>query len=95
MLEVKVGNKSIVKYNYNSNNGNLESISYGNGGFYRYHYDRYDRIILVTGAGYNVVSYEYNKKGLVTREHDYWLNQTTNYYYDCNGNLVSKNFRNY
>ena len=90
LLEVKVGNKSIVKYNYNSNNGNLESISYGNGGFYRYHYDRYDRIILVTGAGYDVVSYEYNKKGLVTREHDYWLNQTTNYYYDCNGNLVSK-----
>lgn len=57
LLEVKAGNYILTTYTYNSNNGKLDSLTYGNGTVVTYFYDALDRIEKIS---YNdVVRYEY------------------------------------
>ena len=90
---VKVGSQALITYTYN-NYGNVSNATYGNGYSLDYHYDDYGRITSVTTEANNntvtLASYKYNKKNQVTKFVDGKSGETTEYCYDCNGNLLYK-----
>ena len=66
---VGAGNNTLVSYTYNSNNGKLNTLTYGNGFSEKYLFDTLDRITEIqynTGSGgayETVYEYEYNTAG--------------------------------
>ena len=72
----------MVSYEYESNNGNLLKVLYGNGDYLRYDYDRQDRISITwfysaaEKAEKKLYSYVYNKQGELARvtDADPWEN---------------------
>ena len=91
---VKVGSQALITYTYD-NNGNVSNATYGNGYSLDYHYDNYGRITSVTTEGNNnetvtLAEYIYNKKNQVKKFVDGKSGETTEYCYDCNGNLLYK-----
>ncbi|MBQ7906908.1 MAG: hypothetical protein IJ309_02935, partial [Clostridia bacterium] len=88
----EVGVRQLASYIYAQNNGNLESITYGNGTAVHYLYDNLDRII---GIRYNedtenAVIYTYLPSGQIASAYDVENATTYNYYYDGSGKLTSE-----
>ena len=78
--EVKINNSiTLVTNNYESNNGNLESIIYGNNNKISYTYDDYDRINTITKDG-NIYNYRYDNNGNLSKIIS--DNDSTEYVYD-------------
>ena len=84
----------MVSYEYESNNGNLLKVLYGNGDYLRYDYDRQDRISVTwfysvaEKAEKKLYSYVYNKQGELARVTDQTLGKTYWLYYDFLGRLM-------
>ena len=84
----------MVSYEYESNNGNLLKVLYGNGDYLRYDYDRQDRISITwfysaaEKAEKKLYSYVYNKQGELARVTDQTLGKTYWLYYDFLGRLM-------
>ena len=93
LIATKVGNKTLVSNTYNTGNGNLISTRYGNGYELLYSYDDYDNVTEIKEKDNNttnvIVTYAYNKKGLVSKCVDTKSGDTTIYEYDCRGDLVN------
>ena len=90
VTKVKVGNQTLVTNTYDSLCDKLTRVTYGNGQSLIYSYDDYGRITGINVHNGTMASYSYNKKGLITKYEDHWLNQTTYFFYDCNGNMIAK-----
>ena len=84
----------MVSYEYESNNGNLLKVLYGNGDYLRYDYDKEDRISITwfysaaEKAEKKLYSYVYNKQGELARVTDQTLGKTYWLYYDFLGRLM-------
>lgn len=91
--QVKVGSQTLITNNYASNNGNLNSITYGNNSQISYTYDRFNRMTTQTKAqGTYQYGYDAQSNLAYTKAPD---GTTTNYTYDLAGRLVnSKNISN-
>ena len=87
---VKVGSQALITYEYNSS-GNVSKATYGNGDYLDYTYDNYARISEVKiNNTTTLATYIYNKKSQLTKFTDGKSGETTEYCYDCNGNLLYK-----
>jgi RHS repeat-associated protein len=92
LLSTVIGDTALVTNTYDSNNGNLKKTTYGNSQGLTYSYDDYDRVTSISSiVDGPLVSYTYNKKGLVTKAVERKSGQITEFQYDCNGNLLRKN----
>lgn len=93
-LSASLAGKKVVSYEYESNNGNLLKVLYGNGDYLRYDYDRQDRISITwfysaaEKAEKKLYSYVYNKQGELARVTDQTLGKTYWLYYDFLGRLM-------
>ena len=92
---VSAGNNTLATYEYNSNNGKLKKINYGNGFSEEYEYGTLEK---VEGVWYNysdgtrvkAYSYEYNRdSGSLEKFTDNINGKVTTYTYDLNGRFVS------
>lgn len=82
----------LTTYNYEEGNGNLTSISYGNGVVVYYLYDNLDRVI---GVCYNEntensVIYTYSSNGQISSIYDADNSILYKYSYDGNGKLINE-----
>ena len=91
--QIKVGNNVLSNHSYNSNNGKLNTLTYGNGTSVHYTYDELDRIseICYTANGSSVYEtaykYTYDAAGYLHELYDYINETVTTYNYDSSGLL--------
>ena len=92
---IDVGSRNLADYSYNSYNGKLDILTYGNGHKVKYIYDVLDRIAEVqynTGSNKvfeTVYSYTYDSAGNINSVTDYISNEVTLYKYDAAGKLMN------
>ena len=85
--QVKVGNQILSTNNYENNNGNLVSATYGNNQTISYSYDRFNRITKMSGTNGNY-QYTYNANANVKTIVDGINNNTETFTYDLAERLV-------
>ena len=85
--QVKVGNQVLSTNNYEANNGNLTSSTYGNNQTVSYNYDRFDRITKLTGTK-GTYQYTYDANSNVKTIVDSINNNTETFTYDLAERLV-------
>ncbi|MBQ2809515.1 MAG: hypothetical protein IJF11_01335 [Clostridia bacterium] len=88
--EIFIGDDKIIEQTYNSNNGKLLSVRYGNNVLIEYTYDNLDRVTEITyskGSKSRTYTYTYDSSGNVIKVENDDNNQTTMYDYDSSGNL--------
>jgi len=89
---ISVGSRTLASYTYNSYNGKLNTLTYGNGDKVKYYYDVLDRIKEVWynsgGNDYIAYSYTYDSAGNVYSVEDHINDQVTMYKYDNEGKVV-------
>ena len=94
---VNVGSTTLASYEYNTNNGKLKKINYGNGFSVEYVYNRLEMLseIWYTDNGVRTLaySYEYTDDGQVYKFTDNVLGKAMVYKYDTVGKLT--NFAEY
>ena len=86
--EIKAGNYELASYTYNSNNGKLSSVTYGNGFKVSYTYDALDRVETVLYNNTVVHRYHYDSQGNISKFEDLANNKTYVYRYNVKGQLV-------
>ena len=91
---VKVGNGSIVSYEYNPYNGKLKKINYANGYSLEYVYDSLERVKEIyetsgTASPVKIYEYTYRNDGNVSECVDYKSGQRYNYIYDNKGRVTN------
>ena len=92
--KISVGSYELVDYDYNANNGKLNTLSYGNGLKVKYLYDILDRITEIqynigeNGAFETVYSYTYDSAGNIYSVTDHSSNEVTMYRYDSLGRFA-------
>ncbi len=83
---IKAGNNTIVSSTYNSRNGKLATMTYGNGLVVRYVYDELDRTSEVwynnSGVQTKAYSYEYDANGNICIVNDHVNNRMYRYKFD-------------
>ena len=91
---IAAGNHTLATYTYNSNNGKLNTLAYGNGLNIRYIYDELERISEIqyrtgsSGSFATVYSYRYDSAGHLYSVTDHERNEVTVYDYDPTGKLI-------
>ncbi len=91
--ETKVGNQVLAINHYEPNNGNLESIAYGNNQSVAYNYDRFNRLIKTEGTN-GQYEYTYDAKSNVKTIVDSANSNTQTYTYDLADRLVKESNTN-
>ena len=92
--EINAGSKNLAKYSYNSYNGKLDMLTYGNGHKVKYIYDVLDRVSEVqyntgtSGAFETVYSYTYDSSGNIYSVTDHTSDEVTLYKHDAAGKLI-------
>ena len=91
--QIGVGTRTLASYTYNSNNGKLNTLTYGNGDKVKYYYDVLDRVEEIwynngSGSDYIAYSYKYDTAGSLSSVTDHINNETTVYRYDASGKLM-------
>ena len=90
---VKVGGSEIASYTYGSNNGKLETLTYGNGVSVKYVYGELDRVSKVcynAGSGTSFSDaylYTYDSNGNLNKVEDLIADKVTIFRYDSRGRL--------
>ena len=93
--QIKAGSNLLASYTYNTSNGKLNTLTYGNGAKVRYEYDELDRIEKILynangGSTYNVAyEYEYDSNGNIVCVTDNITGQTLQPQYDITGRVIS------
>ena len=87
---VKAGNTTLATYEYAAGNGKLTKLTYGNGDFEQYVYDRLDRLVKVVYNGNASTGYElfYDANGRLYKTVDYQAGLTHLYEYDSLNRLI-------
>ena len=85
---ISAGSRNLASYSYNSNNGKLNTITYGNGFYVEYVYDELDNVKEVWYNGTKVYEYTYTAYGQVYRFDNLFDGTSTIYEYDPTGRLV-------
>ena len=73
---------------YEEKNGNLLKTTYGNGDWWSYTYDFFDRVTKKTAETGTAAEYVYNNQDQLVRLTDYLSGNTTEYTYDLLGRLT-------
>ena len=79
---VKIGNRNLASYTYESGTNRLQRLDYGNGDRVEYTYDSLGRLILETYEDSETVSYAYDNSGNLATVTDSETGVVTTYYYD-------------
>lgn len=85
---IDVGDRDLADYTYNSRNGKLSKITYGNGFVVNYVYDELDRIQSIKYNNTVAYQYEYDANGNLCKLIDKTGNRTYQYKYDDQGRLT-------
>lgn len=95
--KISAGSNTLASYTYNSYNGKLNTLTYGNGDGVRYTYDELDRIKQIeynNGTEYvTAVKYTYNSDGKVYKMEDLLAGEVTQFSYDSSGRLIGSSKR--
>ena len=83
-----VGSQSLARYDYDSNNGILQSITYGNGNTVSYSYGDYGNISEQKYNGKTAFKWYSDRSGAIVRQNDSLNHVQINYDYDTTGRLV-------
>ena len=89
VTDVKVGNVSLMSYQYNANNGSLKKSTYGNSAYVENVYDSLDRVTAVKYNGAVKYRWNYGADGNVGQHTDLVNNVKWQYQYDIGGNVTS------
>ena len=94
--KIKAGGSTLASYVYNTNNGKLDILTYGNGHKCKYIYDELDRIKEIqyntssTSTSFTTAyTYEYDANGNVSKITDMLSSQVTVFRYDSRGKLCN------
>ncbi|MGM9666213.1 MAG: hypothetical protein ACI3XX_06715, partial [Eubacteriales bacterium] len=90
ITSVKIGNQSLSSYEYQSNNGHLNKMTYGNGVEVTYLYDALDRVSEIRYNNISKAKYVYSPNGQLSSVEDVANDTRTVYYYDSDGNCISR-----
>ncbi len=93
LKKVMLGNSiTFMTTTYNSNNGKLNSITYGNGNINSYDYDEFKRIRTIYKQGNNNYNYRYDSNGNLSKifNDDYFIKNV----FDINGRICDYRFNN-
>lgn len=90
---VKAGDETLASYEYNTNNGKLKKLNYGNGVTIRYEYDDLDRVSKIwyteeNGTEELQYEYTYSSGGQISKVDDYANDTCYVYKYDGAGRTV-------
>ncbi len=88
MTGISVGSRQLASYDYGSQNGNLRSMTYGNGTKVSYTYDIFDRVTEEKWGGTLKYRYFYNSEGDLAKKLDVTTGKAVNYEYDSLGRLI-------
>ena len=88
MTSIAVGNRTLASYQYAGNNGNLQSMAYGNGHNVSYEYDDLGRVTVEKWNGTPKYTYFYNSEGYLSKKLDEGTDKAVNYEYDSLGRLI-------
>ena len=88
MLTLKVGNQLLAEYDYGSNNGQLETQTYGNGDYTSFTYDNLNRVTNTTTSSGDSYNYTYSGDGQLHSMEDTAAGVTYRYGYDSIGRLI-------
>lgn len=92
--EIKVGEDTLVSYEYGVCNGKLTKVNYGNGISVEYGYDGVENLTEVwyneNGTRTLAYEYEYTAKGQLVQIYDYLNDEGTNYRYNEAGLLIGE-----
>ena len=92
VTSIKADGVPLATYTYGENNGNLNTLIYGNGSYVTYAYDELDRIVGVcyNGDTNQKVEYVYASNGSTSYVNDVSNGLEYTYYYDGEGKLISQ-----
>lgn len=79
---VKIGNRNLASYTYESGTNRLERLDYGNGDKVEYNYDSQGKLLKETYENGETVSYAYDNSGNLATVTDSATGVVTTYYYD-------------
>jgi len=85
---VKVGSQSILETDYKNNNGEVSKITYGNGDYNTFTYDKYGNIATVGNNGTTVFKNYADTSGNIVKNEDIANNLLYNYDYDSTSRLI-------
>ena len=88
MTSISVGSRKLTSYDYGSQNGNLRSMTYGNGTKVSYTYDIFDRVTEEKWGDTLKYQYFYNAEGDLSKKLDVTTGKAVNYEYDSLGRLI-------
>ena len=88
MTSISVGSRKLASYDYGSQNGNLRSMTYGNGITIGYTYDILGRITEESWEGKAKYQYVYSADGYLAKKVDVTTGKAVNYEYDSLGRLI-------
>ena len=88
MTSISVGSRKLASYDYGSQNGNLRSMTYGNGTKVSYTYDIFDRVTEEKWGDTLKYQYFYNAEGDLSKKLDVTTGKAVNYEYDSLGRLI-------
>ena len=88
MTSISVGSRELASYDYGSQNGNLRSMTYGNGTKVSYTYDSLDRVTEEKWGDTLKYQYFYNAEGDLAKKLDVTTGKAVNYEYDSLDRLI-------
>ena len=88
MTSISVGSRELASYDYGTQNGNLRSMTYGNGATVSYTYDSLDRVTEEKWGDTLKYQYFYNAEGDLAKKLDVTTGKAVNYEYDSLGRLI-------
>ena len=91
MTSISVGSRKLASYDYGSQNGNLRSMTYGNGATVSYTYDILGRVTEEKWGDKLKYQYVYSSDGYLAKKVDVTTGVAVNYEYDSLDRLIHSN----
>ena len=86
---VQIGNRTLASYTYTDDqNRYLDKLTYGNGDYVEYEYDKLGRVVKETFEDGSTVSYKYDNSGALATITDSATGRKTTYYYDLTDRMM-------